>query len=396
MRKVAIIDDVLSNALLLKGFMKRLPDIEAVLLVDPTEALDWCIGHEPDLVLLDYLMPGMNGIEFLQRMRAVQHLKEVPVIVVTGEESKETLYQALSSGATDFLRKPVDHVELIARARNMLELRARQLALARANEHVVKLNVELADNIEKLSAAQADIIRKGKLAQLGQLTATIAHEIRNPLGAVRNAAYIIECVKKQDDPALQQQLRRMNNAIARCDKVITELLDFARVESLRPETVVVDDWLAKVLAREAKNFPSRVELSSHLGLGDSRAIFDTRQMERAMTNLLSNACEALLSNEREPSADATVSPMIHVRTKRVSNCVEITVADNGPGIPENNMSRVREPLFTTKSFGVGLGLPLAEKILEHHNGGLRIASKLGEGTAVTVWFPLAEAGRQAA
>jgi CheY-like chemotaxis protein len=125
MRKVAIIDDVLSNALLLKGFMKRLPDLEAVLLVDPTEALDWCIGHRPDLVLLDYLMPGMNGIEFLQRMRAVPHLKEVPVIVATGEESKETLYQALNSGATDLLRKPVDHVELIARARNMLELRAR-------------------------------------------------------------------------------------------------------------------------------------------------------------------------------------------------------------------------------------------------------------------------------
>jgi signal transduction histidine kinase len=252
------------------------------------------------------------------------------------------------------------------------------LALARANEHVVELNVELADNIEKLSAAQEDIIRKGKLAQLGQLTATIAHEIRNPLGAVRNAIYIIECVMKQDDPGLQQQLRRMNNAIARCDMVITELLDFARVESLRPETVVIDDWLGKVLAGEAKNFPSRVEFSVDLGLGDSKAAFDTRQMERAMTNLLSNACEALLSSGKQPSGDAAESLKIHVTTKCVSNSVEITVADNGPGIPEGNMSRVREPLFTTKSFGVGLGLPLAEKILEHHSGGLRLASKLGK------------------
>jgi signal transduction histidine kinase len=353
MRKVAIIDDVLSNALLLKGFINRLPDAEAVPLIDPTEALDWCIKHQPDLILLDYLMPGMNGIEFLQRVRAVQNLKEVPVIVVTGEESKETLYQALNSGATDFLRKPVDHVELIARARNMLELRARQLALARANEHVVKLNVELADSIEKLSAAQEDIIRKGKLAQLGQLTATIAHEIRNPLGAARNAIYIIDCLMNQDDPGLQQQLRRMNTAIGRCDKVITELLDFARVESLRHETVIIDDWLGAVLAGEAKNFPSRVQLSSHFGLGDSRATFDPREMERAIINLLSNACEAL-SNGRDRSGDAAESPKIHVSTKRVSNSVEITVADNGPGIPESNMSRVREPLFTTKSFGVGL------------------------------------------
>jgi putative two-component system response regulator len=133
MRQVAIIDDVLSSALLLKGFLKRVPDVDTVLLTDPTQALSWCMEHEPDLILLDYLMPGMNGIEFLQRMRAVQHLKEVPVIVITAEESKQTLYQALNSGAADFLRKPVDHVEFIARARNMLEFRARQLQLAKAN-----------------------------------------------------------------------------------------------------------------------------------------------------------------------------------------------------------------------------------------------------------------------
>jgi putative two-component system response regulator len=143
--------------------MKRLPDVETVLFTDPVEALSWCMKHEPDLIILDYLMPGMNGIEFLQRMPAVQHLKQVPVIVVTGEQSKETLYQALDSGATDFLRKPIDHVELMARARNMLELRARQLALAKANEHVLKLNVELADNVERLNAAQHDILLKGKL-----------------------------------------------------------------------------------------------------------------------------------------------------------------------------------------------------------------------------------------
>jgi signal transduction histidine kinase len=396
MRTVAIIDDVLSNALLLKGFVKRLPLVETAIFTDPIEALHWCHGHELDLILLDYMMPGMNGIEFLQRMRAIERLNEIPVIVVTGEESKETLYQALNSGATDFLRKPVDHVELIARARNMLQLRARQSELAKMNEDVVKLNVELADNVEKLRAAQDEIVRKGKLAQLGQLTATVAHEIRNPLGAVRNALHIIGRIVKEETPGVHQQVRRMNNAIARCDKVITELLDFARADSLRFETVVVDDWLCNVLANEAKSLPSLVELSYDLTLGETRATFDTDQMERVVISLVSNAREALVSNATNANLGTTESPQIRVSTKRVSNCVEITITDNGPGISENHLSRVREPLFTTKSFGAGLGLPSAEKFLEHHNGGLKIASTLGEGTVVTAWFPAAQSGKQAA
>ena len=152
MRKVAIIDDVPTNALLLKGFLKRLADVEAVLFANPKEALDWCHEHEPDLVLLNYQMPEMNGIEFLHRMRAIERLKEVPVIVVSGEERKETLYEALNAGAIDFLRKPVDRLELIARAHNMLELRARHSQLAKANEQLTAAQEELSHRIKNLMA----------------------------------------------------------------------------------------------------------------------------------------------------------------------------------------------------------------------------------------------------
>ena len=101
--------------------------------------MESCRAHEPDLVLLDYMMPEINGVDFLRQFRAVDNLKDVPVIMVTGDESRETLYEALSSGATDFLRKPVDRIELVARTRNMLELRRRQLALSKANEELFRL-----------------------------------------------------------------------------------------------------------------------------------------------------------------------------------------------------------------------------------------------------------------
>jgi len=127
MRRVAIIDDMLPNALLLKGYMKRLEDVEALTFTDPNEALVRCREAAPDLVLLDYHMPQMNGVEFLSRFRSILHLHDVPIVMITGDEKREALYQALEAGANDFLRKPVDDIELITRARNLLELRARQI-----------------------------------------------------------------------------------------------------------------------------------------------------------------------------------------------------------------------------------------------------------------------------
>lgn len=139
MRKIAIVDDVLPNALLLKGYAKRLDDVEAVTFTDPIEALDWCAENIPDLVMLDYLMPEMDGTEFLNHFRNIDGLRDIPVVVITAAEQKEALYSALEAGANDFLRKPVDDLELIARANNMLQLRARQLELAEANDRLLVL-----------------------------------------------------------------------------------------------------------------------------------------------------------------------------------------------------------------------------------------------------------------
>ncbi len=139
MRTIAIVDDHLPNALLLKGYVRRIEDTAVQIFTRPTAALEWCMENEPDLIMLDYLMPDMDGAEVLTRLRATESLRDVPVVVITAEESKETLYRVLELGANDFLRKPVDDIELIARVNNMLQLRARQLELAAANERLYTL-----------------------------------------------------------------------------------------------------------------------------------------------------------------------------------------------------------------------------------------------------------------
>lgn len=139
MPRIAVIDDVDANNILLKGYLRSLGSVDLHSFTDPCAAFSWCVEYEPDLVIVDYMMPEFDGIAFIQKMRAEKRLKETPVIMVTGSESRDTLYEALHFGRTDFLRKPVDRLELVARARNMLELRAQQRDLNIANQQLFAL-----------------------------------------------------------------------------------------------------------------------------------------------------------------------------------------------------------------------------------------------------------------
>ena len=162
MVKIVIIDDVLSNSLLIKGYLKSLP-VDAVIFTDPAKALMWCTENYPDLILLDFVMPGMNGTEFLHRFRDNDAMRDIPVVVLTWDETKETLHQALKAGATDVLQKPVDRVELIVRIQNLLELQSRRDALIEANDRAAKLNAELAEKVGKLEAMNELIARRNAL-----------------------------------------------------------------------------------------------------------------------------------------------------------------------------------------------------------------------------------------
>ena len=276
------------------------------------------------------------------------------------------------------------------------EMQSHARDLRTAHDAVTNLNVELANSIIKLKEVQEEGIRKGKLAQLGQLTATVAHEIRNPLGAIRTATYLVERKVKGKDLGIEGQLERITNGIRRCDLIITELLDFARSGTLQLKTVKVDEWLGEVLREETKALPKSVQVICSPGLESISATFDCDRMRRVIINLLTNSSEAMVNKGTETAVVAGLQPTIVVSTATFDGGIRINVKDNGPGISPENMQRILEPLFTTKSFGVGLGLPAVQKILEQHGGGLEIASTPGNGASVTACFPMTQAHREAA
>jgi diguanylate cyclase (GGDEF)-like protein len=136
---VVVVDDVGPNAHLLAAMLEELPGVSVSVFTDGAQAVAWCIENDPDLVILDYRMPKLDGLGCLARLRAATEGRETPVILVTADESRDTVRAAFDAGTTDFIRKPIDETELIARARNLLSLRLRHLALLRANAELSRL-----------------------------------------------------------------------------------------------------------------------------------------------------------------------------------------------------------------------------------------------------------------
>lgn len=262
--------------------------------------------------------------------------------------------------------------------------------LKRINDEVSRLNNVLASNMKLLRDAQDALVKKGRLEQMGQLTATIAHELRNPLGAVRTSAFVMEKRLKNSGLDLDAQFNRIKNGVTRCDNIIAQLLDFSRGKQLDCKLLNLDDWLSRIVEEEAVRLPANISIQCLLGLGGMHVSFDPGRLQRAILNLISNSSEAMVgldgSGAKHNLPEATITLMTMVN----GPFVNIKVSDNGPGMPPEIISRIREPLFTTKSFGTGLGVPVIEQVAAQHGGSLVIESTVGIGSTFTLRLPVYE------
>jgi len=247
--------------------------------------------------------------------------------------------------------------------------------------------MELARRVEERTAelheAQAQLLRKERLSLLGQLTATVAHELRNPLSSIRNSIYTIKEILGAGDRKLERPLSRVERGIARCDRIVSDLLDYARSRDLQRKTLILDDWLDEIL--EEQKLHESVVLSREFGTAGASASFDPDRLRRVIVNLVENAEQALMER-----AGAGRELKIDVATRLIGDRIEITVRDNGPGIPQEILPKIFEPLFSTKSFGSGLGLPTVKQIVEQHGGHIEISSPTDGGTVATLRLPLTQ------
>lgn len=264
------------------------------------------------------------------------------------------------------------------------------------NADISRLNQDMATKVSQLKEAQEELVKKGRMEQLGQLIATIAHEVRNPLGAIRTTAFMVERKIAGKGLGLEGHLQRINNSVNRCDTIIAQLLDFSRSKEVNSSPILLDDWVAKTVREEAARLPENILIECALGLDNEIVHIDPARMQRAIVNLLSNASEALLGQQDRALTGTQLHHHIWVSTKRLGDHAVIRIADNGPGIAAEYIQKIREPLFTTKSFGTGLGIPAVEQVVNQHGGRLDISSDIGKGAVFSIHLPLTRFGAEAA
>ena len=259
------------------------------------------------------------------------------------------------------------------------DITERKLAESELENYRKHLETLVNERTEELENAQEELVRKERLAALGELIATVSHEIRNPLGTIRNAVYSIgEALEKNKIDLVNRALGLAENNITRCNRIINELLDYTRKRELMLERTVIDSWLNGVL--DEQEFPEEIECVRELHSGIELMI-DREYMMRVIYNVITNAIQALQEED-------SMGNRITVETVKAGDWLELRFIDTGPGIPAEIREKIFEPLFSTRNFGVGLGVPIIKNIMEEHQGEVKFQSEADKGTVVTLTLPI--------
>jgi signal transduction histidine kinase len=256
-----------------------------------------------------------------------------------------------------------------------LKLRENVENLNAAHAEIRELNLELEARVEErtlqLRETQNELFRKERLSTIGQLTATVAHELRNPLSAIRNTIFSLQAMAKAQGLTLERSYSRIERSITRCDRIIADLLDFTRVKELKLRRQNLDEWIGSVL--DEQHMPAGITLERTLGAGGAIALLDEDRFRRVLINLIENAVQAIQGAGNSGRISVSTAPHL-----------AIEIEDTGPGIQPDVLPKIFDPLFSTKSFGTGLGLPTVRQIVEQHRGTVTVESELGRGTRVRI------------
>jgi len=255
-------------------------------------------------------------------------------------------------------------VELRNQAEDMLKRHSEQL-----QEVVVQRTADL-------GMAQEKLVRSEKLAAIGELAGGVAHELRNPLGVIRNTAYFLNEALEDPDPDVKEAVEMLEKEVVTSERIISSLLDFARPKAMAQCRVDIGDVVREVLSRSAG--AENVEVLSQLEESLPAILADSGQLAQVFDNIVLNAIQAMPEGGQLTIKSEVISP----------GWVAISFADTGVGIPAKNLGKLCEPLFSTKTTGIGLGLALTKNLVERHGGTLEVESEVGKGSTFTVRLPV--------
>src|SRR5580658_3002593 len=271
---------------------------------------------------------------------------------------------------------------------------------AQQSQHQTQLYRDLAERLaetnRRLEQAQAEARRSERLAALGQLSAGLAHEIRNPLGVIKGSAEMLTQKLQASDELARELAGYISTEVNRLSALVTEFLDFARPLHAQPQLADLTALLDRVLQIVAGRFAGKpgpvVRVERHYASGLPLVPLDESLCEQAFLNLVQNAYEAMQDGDHGGTLRASILRVsVRLATQNDREGVELRLADTGPGVPEQLREEIFNPFVTTKKTGVGLGLSIVSKIVDGHHGSIHVENAPEGGAVFTLFFPLEEA-----
>lgn len=232
----------------------------------------------------------------------------------------------------------------------------------------------------ELKAAQDELIKKERLAAIGQMASVVGHEIRNPLAVINNSIYFIKTklgTIGEPDAKITKHIKIIESEIQQANGIINEILTYSRQRELQLEKVRINDWLEEVLS--VYPFPPHIQVEKIFDPANPVVEIDKTEMQQAVRNLVGNGVEVMPAPKGGKVTVRTVIPE--------SGWVRIDIADAGNGIPQDVLDKIFAPFFTTKARGTGLGLAVVRKVVDHHKGKVDVESTVGVGTTFKLYIP---------
>lgn len=348
---VLVVDDDAVNRHVIANFLGT-QSYRVIEAEDGAHALALIADRAPDLILLDIMMPRLNGYEVCRRIRAGSEAPQVPVIFLSAKVRTEDVVAGFESGGNDYLPKPVAGPELLARVATQL----------------------------KLTQIQAEIVRKEKLAAIGQVATGIVHDFKNAIGVIKGYAEMIAREEVASLPEASEFAGAIATEADRIAGMTNEILEYVRGEfSLDLSRMPVSDFLVELERHMAPLFRRKSIDFRITNLADRAIEIDSARMVRAFLNIAGNAADAMQA-----------AGLFELKASARQGTVVFELADDGPGIPEAIRDTLFDPFVTHgKATGTGLGMALVKGIVEAHGGTVHFETETGSGT--TFFVTLAEA-----
>jgi len=271
---------------------------------------------------------------------------------------------------TEVIIDDINYIQVIIR-----DITERKNAEEKLKTYSERLEEMVEERTRELKDAQKLLLHQERMSTLGKLARGMAHEMRTPLGAIKNAAYFLNMVIEDQDEDVTEAIQILNKEVGTSVQIIDSLLEYAYPNEPVKRKVEVSDIVESVVG--CLDIPENISIIMDIDERHREIMIDPEQFQRILRNLIKNAYQAMPNGGE-----------ITVKTYGISpNKIGLSIGDNGVGINESNIEKIFEPLFTTRPKGIGLGLPLAEMYIKNNDGKIMVRSKVGTGSEFSLIFP---------